>query len=124
MKLFKRIMLVFVIALSLTLVACCPKDADSAKSKMEKEGYSVVVDTKIQPAALKLAGIDGVSSVVTCSKEGEMLFAYYFASSNAAKDAMAKLTEDKKDDKNNESGLIRSGACIYFGSDKAVDDFK
>ena len=84
--------LILALVCATVLAACGPaSDPSKAKEKLEKNGYTVMLDSRVQPAALKLAGINGVDTVLEASysKDGnsEFLTVLYFTSSSAAKDA-------------------------------------
>lgn len=124
MKLIKKFSLVAMLLVAiLSLAACAPKDPVKAKEKLEEAGYAVIVDGTVQPGILKLAGVDGVSSVITATNGEELLQAYYFAEKGQAKDALEALT--KWAEKNGkESNFSRSGKWLYAGTEQAIKDFK
>ena len=122
----KLFAIIAAVVLLFSLASCAPKDASKAEEKLEKKGYSVVVDENLIPAALKLAGID-VDAVVTAVKDiedadDEFVTAYLFSSKDDAKAAIEKLSE-WAEKKNEESNFKQSGCWLYAGSDKGMKDF-
>ena len=128
----KLIALLVVVFALFVLVGCTPKDQVAAKEKMEGKDYKVVVDGTIQPAALKLLGVEGVESVLTATKtvenkDGEKetiaLEAIFFDTADHAKAALKTIQEEAK--KNGEKSEVKqAGKWLYYGSDQAVKDFK
>ena len=133
----KRITIITVLALALVCVmlfaACTPaSNPEKAKEKLEKKGYTVVVDNRVQPAALKMtAGINGVDTVLTATYSDddttEYLTVLYFSSASDAKaawDAAKKEAEsEKKDSKDKDDSnwtVGKSGKRIWFGTKNAV----
>lgn len=124
MKLIKKFSLVVMLFVAvLSLVACAPKDPTSAKEKLEDAGYSVSVDGTVQPNLMKLAGIEGVKSVVIATDGEESVYAVYFESKGAAKDAMSTLTEWAENN-GKTSNFKRSGQWLYSGTEQGLKDFK
>lgn len=129
--LFISAIIVLVMLTTVVLTACSPA-ADPAKAKeaLEKNGYTVVVDRNIQPAALTLVGIKGVDTVLeaTYSKDdqSEFLCVLYFTSASAAKDAWdaakKEAEDEKKQDKKDDSDWVvgKSGKLIWYGTKAAV----
>lgn len=127
-KVLRLSSILLVVAFLFTLVSCAPKDAAAGREKMEGKGYTVVTDGTIIPAALKLLGVNGVETVLTCSKSkddknAESLVAILFAEKSQAKDSSSKVQDYAK--KNGyESGVVVAGKWVIYGSDQAVKDFK
>ncbi len=129
------VMLLAALALSL-LVACTPvPNADSSKAleNLKDNGYTAAQDTTIVPTALRLLGVNGISSVIKGSKtvttddgnKYETVTIVYFTSNDAAKTAwetVKEYAEDKNDDKDEDSDWIVniSGSMIYYGTTAAI----
>ena len=117
-KTMKVVAIVAVMAiLCAVLVACVPSSPDKAKERLEKEGYTAVVvkkddSTFATTVANILPGMEGVEAVVVGSKlVVPRVFAIYFESTSAAKDAFAKLG-----DKDSSDGHIeQKGKVIIMG---------
>jgi len=128
----KKVLLVLVVLLSaVLLVSCAPKDQKAAKEKMEGKGYDVAVDSVAIPAALNFMGVQGIETVLVCSKtvensdgDSEVLAvtAIYFDTKDNAKKFYEEVSKyAKKNAANNESKI--TGHWIYYGSEKAMKDF-
>ena len=127
-KVFRLSAVLLVVAFLFTFTSCAPKDAAAGREKMEGKGYAVATEGSVIPAALKLLGVEGVESVLTCSKttddkKVESLVAILFAEKSQAKDSSSKVQDYAK--KNGyESGVVVAGKWVIYGSDQAVKDFK
>ncbi len=127
-KVIRLSSILLVVAFLFTLVSCAPKDAAAGREKMEGKGYTVATDGTVIPAALRLLGVDGVQTVLTCSKSSddngsETLVAILFKEKSQAKDSSSKVQDYAK--KNGyESSVKVAGKWVIYGSDQAVKDFK
>lgn len=127
MKMIKRLSVFLLVAVAfVTLIGCAPKDQAAAKTKLEEAGYVVLVDTKVQPAAYKLIGVNGVESVITATKKGEektdSVYAVFFTEKAQAKDAFSKLEEEAKK-AGEEMEIKQSGNWVYYGTAQGMKDF-
>ncbi len=133
MKKFARIMSLALVAVMLcaTLASCGgpAKDPADALAALKENEYLAAEDTLIVPAALKLAGISGVKSVVsgsaTIDDKFETVTIVYFDDKDAAKDAMEKVekyADENKDDKAEDSDWVvkQSGAMVYYGTKAGI----
>ena len=133
MKKFVRILSFALVAVMLcaTLASCgAPaKEPADAVAALKENNYVAAEDKLVIPTALKLAGVDGVKSVVsgsaTIEDKFETITIVYFNDKDAAKTAMEKVEKyasDNKDSKAEESDWVvkQSGAMIYFGTKAAV----
>ena len=110
---------IFVLIMSIAMVACVPADLDKAEDKMEDAGYSVTVVSG--DAAELLYGEDVVGSITATKAEGSGILnmktytvnAVLFESSKAAKE----YTEGKDD-------VNVSGKWAISGDEEAVKAFK
>lgn len=131
----KLITLLLAALFAFTLASCAPKDPASAKTNMEKKGYTVVVDGTVVPAGLKLAGAEGVQSFVTATKSVEVkkddgstektdivVFAFWFDSSDNAKKSQ-KAIQDYATKNGSKSELKKAGNWLYYGDAQAMKDF-
>lgn len=115
------------LVLVLSLASCAPKTPADAKEKLEDKGYTVVVDGTLVPAGLKLAGIEGIESFVSATKEVEdgeyeTVQAYKFAEKAQAKEALEEL-KSWAENNGKESNLKQTGCWVYGGTDKGMKDF-
>ena len=133
MKKFVRVACLTLVAVMLcaTLASCGgpAKDPSDALAALKKNDYVAAEDTLIIPGALKLLGVNGVSSVVsgsaTIEDKFETVTIIYFDDADAAKAAVEKVekyADEKKDDKAEDSDWVvkQSGAMIYFGTKAAI----
>ena len=131
----KVITLILVALFAFTLASCAPKDPVAAKEKLEKAGYSVVVDSIASPAALKALGVEGVKSVLTASKtvetkndKGETertsvsVSAVWFESSSAASNAQ-KTLQEQATAQGEKSEVKKAGSWLYYGDAQGMKDF-
>ncbi len=134
-----RILCLALVALMLVpaLVACAPaKDPAKAEAALKEAGYTTTNDTKLAPAAYKLAELNLDAKVtgtkITKDDEGntviEHVSIYYFADSENAKKAMEKVEKDadeeKKEEESNWVSATRSGKIVYYGTKQAIKDAK
>lgn len=119
--------LAIVLMALLTLTACAPKDAPTAKTKLEDKGYTVVADGTIIPAALKLLKVEGVETVLTATKKTEdgnieSVTVILFKESAQAKDSFdaVKSYAEKNAEK---TSVKRSGKWLYYGTEQGMKDF-
>lgn len=104
-----------------TFVSCAPKDADAAKTKLEKKGYVVVVDDTFTPAALKLLNVEGIKTSLIATKEGEVVTAVLFEKSSQAKASLKQI--QKREHEENASSAKVSGKWVYYGTTQGMKDF-
>lgn len=128
-KLFALLVVVFA---AFMLVGCAPKDAAAAKEKLEKKDYAVAVDGTIIPTALKLLGVEDIETVLTATKSvedkdgnksAESVTAIKFADAKAAKAALEKIQDYAKKN-GSETDVKKSGAWLFYGTEKGVKAFK
>ena len=137
MKKFTRILCLALVAVMLcaTLASCGgpASNPDDAVAALKENGYTAAKDNLIVPAALTLAGVKDIDTVISGTKVEEDVFetitVIYFIDSDAAEAAFEKVEKyasEKKDDKAEESNWVveQSGAMIYFGTKQAVKDAK
>ncbi len=138
MKKSVRILALALVAvmLCLTLTSCGGPNADPDKALegLKEGGIKIAAkDTTIIPAALKLAGIDGVDCVVSGTGKIDDEYAHltiiYFEEAKDAKESWEKAQEyaDKeKDDEAKDSEWVvkKSGKMIYYGTKNAVSAAK
>ena len=137
MKKFTRILCLALVAVMLcaTLASCGgpASNPDDAVAALKENGYTAAKDNLIVPAALTLAGVKDIDTVISGTKVEEDVFetitVIYFIDSDAAEAAFEKVEKyasEKKDDKAEESHWVveQSGAMIYFGTKQAVKDAK
>lgn len=103
------------------------KDPDDALAALKENDYAAVKSDTLVTAALTLAGVKNVDSVVsgsaTIDDKFETVTILYFADKDAANEAWEnaqKYANDKKDDKAEDWVCKKSGAMIYFGTPNAV----
>ena len=119
------------VMLCLTLASCGGPNADPDKAleALKDNGISwAAKDNIIVPAALKLAGVDGVDCVVSGTGKIDDKFAHitviYFDEAADATEAMDAVEEYASGDKKNaeESDWVfkKSGKMIYYGTKDAV----
>lgn len=133
MKNFVRILSFALVAVMLcaTLASCGgpAKDPADAVAALKENNYVAVEDKTITPGLLKIAGIDGVESVVsgsaTIEDKFETVTILYFKDKDAAKAAWEKAEKyaaEDKDEKAEESDWVvkQSGAMIYYGTKNAI----
>ena len=103
------------------------KDPDDALAALKENNYAAVKSDTLVTAALTLAGVKNVDSVVsgsaTIDDKFETVTILYFADKGAANEAWEnaqKYANDKKDDKAEDWVCKKSGAMIYFGTPNAV----
>ncbi len=103
------------------------KDPDDALAALKENNYAAVKSDTLVTAALTLAGVKNVDSVVsgsaTIDDKFETVTILYFADKDAANEAWEnaqKYANDKKDDKAEDWVCKKSGAMIYFGTPNAV----
>lgn len=125
-KIIRLSSLLLVLVGLLGLTACAPKDPVKAKEKLEKAEYTVEVDGTVMPGVLKLAGIDGIESVVIGSKKVddklETVTAILFAEKAQAKDAIEAL-EAYANKQGEESEVKQAGKWLYYGTEQGMKDF-
>lgn len=119
-KVLKLTLVVAVVAvMCVALVACIPSDYSKAVSNLKDEGYVTATDTVVIPTALKLAGVEGIETVITGTNGSDAITLIYFESSSAAKSAYDAVKEYFTN-KDGETAVNRSGKVIYCGTDAAV----
>lgn len=137
MKKFVSVLSLVLVAamLCVSLVSCGgpAKNPDDAVAALKDNGYTAAKDTIIVPAALKVAGVDGVDAVISGTKTAddklETVTVVYFTDKDAAATAFEKVekyADENKDDKAEESDWVvkQSGAMIYYGTAQAIKDAK
>ncbi len=127
----RMIALSLVLVMSVLVLASCGgpnSDPDKALAALKENGYTAAESDTIAVAALTLAGIKNVQSVVSGSAKiddkFETITILYFADSDAADAVWEKAqeyAEDEKDDAEDSDWVCeKSGAMIYFGTKAAV----
>ena len=128
-KIFTLVVALFAI---LAVASCAPKDGAAAKEKLSKKGYQdIVLDSTVEPAAIKLLTKKNVDVCLTASKtetnkDGEdvtyTLHAVLFTSKADAK-ASIEAVEDRAKENGEKTEVKQSGKWLYYGSEKAMKDF-
>lgn len=119
------------VMLCLTLASCGGPNADPDKAvaALKENGVTwAVKDEYGVPAALKLAGVDGVDCVVTGTGKIDDKYAHvtviYFDEAEDAKEAYEKVEKYaetyKKDAEDSDWVFKKSGKTIYFGTKDAI----
>ena len=110
--------LALIAMVGVVLVACTPKDLDSAKKKMEKAGYTC--------ASASYDSYQGCDGSFTASRgglfSGDKLIAMHFESKEAAKKAYNNIQGDSKEDQI--ENLKQDGQWVYYGSNEAIKAFE
>ena len=133
MKNTLRILAVAMVAvmLCLTLASCGGPnpDPDKALESLKENGVTFAgKDTLIIPTALKIAGVDGISSVVSGTGKIDDKYAHitiiYFEEAEDAKNAFEKVEDyankNKGDAEDSDWVFKKSGKMIYYGTKDAV----
>ncbi len=129
-KLVLSIALAMVMVLSVVLCACGPNsDPAAAKTTLQDNGYTAIEDKLVVPNALKLLGVEDISTVIsgtkTVDKKTEHVTIIYFESADAANAGWDKVQEYASDDKEKEDTdwtIVKSGKMIYYGTKQAIKD--
>ena len=137
MKNTLRILAVAMVAvmLCLTLASCGGPnpDPDKALESLKENGVTFAgKDTLIIPTALKIAGVDGISSVVSGTGKIDDKYAHvtiiYFEEAEDAKNAFEKVEEyankNKGDAEDSDWVFKKSGKMIYYGTKDAINAAK
>lgn len=122
----KIVALALVLVTMIATLASCgapAKDPDDALAALKDNDYVAVQDTLATPNLMKLAGINGVTSVVTgtavIDDKTEHVTIVYFEDKDAANDAWEKIQDyakDDKDEKDTDWTIKKSGAMVYYGT--------
>ena len=115
----------------LTLASCGGPnpDPDKALESLKDNGVTFAgKDTLIVPAALKLAGVDGIDCVVSGTGKIDDKYAHitiiYFDEAADATDAFEKVEDyadkNKGDAEDSDWVFKKSGKMIYYGTKDAV----
>lgn len=133
MKNTLRILAVAMVAvmLCLTLASCGGPNPDPNKAleSLKENGVTFAgKDTLIIPTALKIAGVDGISSVVSGTGKIDDKYAHitiiYFEEAEDAKNAFEKVEDyankNKGDAEDSDWVFKKSGKMIYYGTKDAV----
>ena len=111
----KKVILAILAMLScFAFVACVPSNVEKAEAKMEKEGYIVRGEERVEDVVL----LGGLVGGLVATKLTDTINAYLFSSKAEAKDFYEKLSDKTK------SKAIQDGKWIYWGTEDAIDDFK
>ena len=137
MKNTLRILAVAMVAvmLCLTLASCGGPnpDPDKALESLKDNGVTFAgKDTLIIPTALKIAGVDGISSVVSGTGKIDDKYAHvtiiYFEEAEDAKNAFEKVEEyankNKGEAEDSDWVFKKSGKMIYYGTKDAINAAK
>ena len=119
------------VMLCLTLASCGGPNADPDKAVealKENDVAWAVKDEYGVPAALKLAGVDGVDCVVTGTGKIDDKYAHvtivYFDEAADAKEAYEKVEDFaenyKKEAEDSDWVIKKSGKMIYYGTKDAI----
>lgn len=108
--------LAIVVMCAAILVACVPQSVEKAEQKMKDADY-IVVGFKDSDKP------EGVTCgfVATRVLKGEIVTAIWYSTSTEAKDAFNEYKE-ANDDK--DTIVKRSGKCVYFGTEGAIQIFE
>ncbi|MBE6592748.1 MAG: hypothetical protein E7642_01995 [Ruminococcaceae bacterium] len=133
MKNTLRILAVAMVAvmLCLTLASCGGPnpDPDKALESLKENGVTFAgKDTLVIPTALKVLGVDGISSVVSGTGKIDDKYAHvtiiYFEEAEDANNAFEKVedyADGKKGDAEDSDWVFKkSGKMIYYGTKDAV----
>ena len=119
------------VMLCLTLASCGGPNADPDKAVEALKANDVAWAVKDEygvPAALKLAGVDGVDCVVTGTGKIDDKYAHvtivYFDEAADAKEAYEKVEDFaenyKKEAEDSDWVIKKSGKMIYYGTKDAI----
>lgn len=130
LKILALSMVTLMVCLALASCGAPNADPDKALETLKENGVLFAVkDERAIPAALKLAGVDGVDCVVSGTGKIDEKYAHitiiYFDSTDSAKDAWKKVqdrSEEAKKDADEDSEWVceKSGKMIYYGTEAAV----
>ncbi len=126
MKKIARILSVamLVVMTALVMTACVPSNAEKAKAKLEKAGYTVdIVDLEEENA-----GVEGAKyQVVAVKTDGEELvggvYIIYFDSKANAKAWYDENINSINDEEEGYSSVIK-GKVVYWGNEQGKKDFE
>ena len=125
-KTFRIITFVAVVLIvACVLFACVPADYNNAVDKMSNAGYSVgAINTtadgsfvgNIANAFANAVAYPGMEAGLSAKKDNESVTAYWFDTTDHAKDCYNDIKE-------NDSSVKRSGKVVYFGTAQGMKDF-
>lgn len=129
-------LIITILMILLMLVACAPaKSTDKAIKALEANGYTAVLDTRVQPAFFEDfdCSLNAVISAFKYTTDaegnriGEHVTIYYFPDKANASKAMTKIEmyarEDVESGGNRGSSWVspkQSGSIIYYGTKAAI----
>lgn len=100
----------------ISLTACAPADLDKAEAKMEKAGYTVIVEDTLSGLFNK-----SIVGTIVATKSGDALTATLFEDIESAKEYHEKLVDQNKDKE--DQVVKRSGKWVFVGTEDAIEDF-
>ncbi len=117
-----------ILMMLLTLISCVPSSVEKAVKKLEKKGYSV--DVRTESIFIEYMDLPGLVEYISAEK-GECenmnwLTAYYFGTSQQAKDSFELIQKEMRVEQKDEIFTLkckRSGRIVYYGTERAVKDF-
>ena len=116
MKKFVRVfsLIVLVLSLSFIFAACVPKTAEDAMVKMQDKGYAVTIID--QDYLLTEGAVIGFKAYNVAESQG--MTAFWFENTADAKAYLDSWVDSMYQVKG------RKGLCVFFGTEKAIKDFK
>ena len=123
---------VLLVGCMFVLASCGGPNSDPAKAlaALKDKDYAAAEDKVIVPTALRLAGVEGIDTVISGTKTDEddkiqTITIIYFdeaADANEAWEAVQEYAEKNNDEEETDWVVAKSGAMIYFGTKQGASD--
>lgn len=114
-KAFRFSLVAIMFALVITLVSCTPSKPEAAQKKLEKAGYTIILNESSK-------NFETAETVLSASKTADRklvsIIAVYYSSSKEAKAAYEKYVGENKNE-----NVKLAGKWILIGSEEAIKDF-